>query len=264
MVAVSILAQILFLQNIQAVPIPNWATGKWSTQDRAYSRILAEVRPFYGRDGFIDEKLVAEKYVYHVKQYMADAGNSILFMRALAWHEVSLSDGDISRRPGVHAYRLKFVELMQRWQQPIDSVSFVRTMAICILRSTSDTAFSRNGLIGRIYSRIPTDTEFEINYIHWAARNPSVGATRAELLKLLRKQETLEFRKGARRLYISASYKWVARMEKPFSKELTEKSISSMSEYISSLPAGHVNNTPEYRKEAQRKAAALRSYYENW
>jgi len=257
MLAASILAQLLFLQQTGRTPMPAWATGKWSTQDKAYAQILEEVRPFYGKDGFIDEKIV-------VNQYMADAGNSLLFMRALAWHEVSLSDGYISRVPGVHVHRLKFVELMQRWQKPVDSLSFVRTMAICVLRSSSDTAFAGNGLIGKIYSRRPTDTELEINYIHWAARNPSVGATRAELLKLLRKQEALEFRKGARRLYISASYKWVAVMERPFSRDLTEKSISLMSDYISSLPPGHVNNTPEYRKNAEKKASALRSYYKNW
>ena len=244
--------------------LPQWARGEWSRQDKAYSQILDEVRPFCGKDGFIDEELVGQKCKYHIRTFLADSNSNLNLMRALAWHELSMSDGQLSRDKELSALRQRFIDIITRWPRPIDSYSFVRTMAICILRSRAHDSFLGNRLIEKLYAANPGDTELELHYILWASMNPSVAPNRLTLVKLLEKQEKLAFRKGARLLFLSMAYRYVAVMETPLSKPLTEKSIKLMFDHINALPKGHALNTPEYRKKAEKDAQGLRAYMKNW
>ncbi|MCA0360281.1 MAG: hypothetical protein LCH41_04435 [Armatimonadetes bacterium] len=243
--------------------LPQWARGEWSRQDKAYSQILDDVRPFYGKDGFIDERACADKFIFHSNAFLNDPIDSILFMRALAWYEILLSDGNVGRISGMGPQLRKFRNAMRSWTKPVDSFHFTRTLAICIYRTSGHDTFAGNKLIEKLYAKNQADTELEQHYILWAAMNPEVGVNRTTLLKLLEKQEKLKFRQGSRLIFLAESYKWVAILEMPLSKSLTEKSIALRSEYISRLPPGHVRNTPEYRAEARADAKALLSYFKD-
>jgi len=259
-----VIATAAFLMlNQQPAALQDWASGEWSRQDKAYSQILDEVRPFYGKNGFINEEVVSKKYIYHVGAYLEDRNNSILFMRALAWHEVALSDGRLSRRPDVKLLRSDFIHAMRMWSHPVNSFSFVRTMAICYLHSTSPDMFVDNRLIEKLYIKDPTDTELELAYLIWVSMNSEVAPNRLTIVKLLEKQERLQFRAGARLRALSMCYLFVSSKE-PQSRLLVEKSISLMDKYLTLLPTNHYSNTPEYRKSVSDSKKELRRVAAKW
>lgn len=259
----SALALGAVLLSQQSNLMQQWARGEWSRQDKAYSQILDEVRPFYGKDGFIDKDLVAQKYRYHAEAFAQDRGNSLKLMRALAWHELACSDSDIFDEAATDRSRKKFLQAMRLWSRPVDSFSFVRTMAICTYLTTSPDMFSDNRLLEKLYAKDQSDTELELIYIVWLSMNPDVSPSRLTIEKLLEKQEKLEFRKGARLFTLSMCYSFMSSHETP-SRRLLEKSYQLKLNYLSALPAGHVNNTAEYRAKVFESMREERKQTAHW
>lgn len=243
--------------------LQTWARSEWSQQDRVYSSILDEVRPFYGKDGFIDEKLVAQKYEFHVNNFLRDKTNSLLFMRALAWHEIALSDGNIFRFERIKPIRTQFVSAMRMWSEPVNSFAFVRTMAICYLFSTSPDMFVENKLIEKLYAKKQSDTELELTYAVWASMNSRMAPNRLTIEKILEKQEQLSFRKGARLQAIATCYLYTSTWNPP-SKRLLEKFIETKALYIKQLPNGHANDSKQFRDSFAKDSAELRKMARDW
>ncbi|MCA0360282.1 MAG: hypothetical protein LCH41_04440 [Armatimonadetes bacterium] len=245
-------------------PLQQWARGEWSRQDKAYSQILDEVRPFYGKDGFIDEDVVEKKYEYHVNQYLQDKGNSLKLMRALAWHELTYSDYNFARTESRALIQRKFIQSMRLWSRPVDSFSFVRTMAICTYLTTSPDMFVENRLLEKLYAKDPSDTELELIYIVWLCMNQEVSPSRLPIERLLQKQEKIEFRKGTRLFTLSMCYNF-ASFHAPPSRRLMEKGFQLKLDYLAALPPGHINNnTADYRAKVFDSIREKRKQTAHW
>ena len=262
MIATAALTTLLTL-NQQPAPLQQWARGEWSRQDKAYSQILDEVRPFYGKDGFIDEDVVEKKYEYHVNQYLQDKGNSLKLMRALAWHELTYSDYNFARTESRALVQRKFIQSMRLWSRPVDSFSFVRTMAICTYLTTSPDMFSENRLLEKLYAKDQSDTELELFYIVWLSMNPDLSPSRLTIERLLQKQEKVEFRKGARLFTLSMCYSFMSSHETP-SMRLMEKSFQLKLKYLDALPPGHLNNTADFRAKVFDNIRETRKQLAHW
>lgn len=230
--------------------LPSWAKGDWNGKDKTYRNILNEVRPYFGKYGFIDAKVVADKWKYHWLQYQRDQSNSLKLMRILAWTEVALSDNNIFADAKLAKMKREFLATYQFWSKPIDSFAFVRTYAMVQFMTSSPDAFVDNRLIEKLYIHDRKDTELELVYIIWCSMNPEVAPNKLTLVKLLEKQEKLEFRKYGRLKLIELGYFSISGYEGR-SPELLEKTIVLSNKRLSVLPRNHPDNTREFRQKVK-------------
>lgn len=250
-------------QTVRGSSYPSWLGDKWKVRDESYERVLQEVRPFYTANGFIAEETVRQKYVMHVKNFLRRRDDSLLLMRALAWHELALSDGNIFKHSDAKLLKEQFVDALRLHKSPVQSFAQARTLAICLYYSTAPDTFANSRLLEKLYAYDRSDTELELAYLTWACLNLTNAPNQLTLERLLQKQEKLEFRRGGRRDSLSFCYTYLS-FHSPKSKRLLEKGLQLKRQYFESLPSGHSDNTEEFRQQMIALEKNLRSLSKNW
>jgi len=243
--------------------MPIWLGKSWTKRSPSHSELLREVQSYYRGDGFLNEEVVRERYTLSVDQFLRNPKGSNNLMTALAWHELALSDGNIFDDSRARTMREKFVDVLRSWKSPVTSFEEARTLAICLYYSTAPDTFTKNRLLEKLYTHDKSDTELELAYLTWACLNPKVAPSQLTLERLLQKQEKLEFRRWGRRDSLSFCYSYLS-FQSPKSKRLLEKGLQLKRQYFESLPAGHSDNTEEYRQQMIALEKNLRSMSKNW
>jgi hypothetical protein len=243
--------------------LPAWASGDWKKEDKRYVQILSDVKPYFGEDGFIDVPLVRAKLKSALQKYESNQGDPQDLMRALAWMQVALSDGNVFATEEMATLKRRFAAYLRYWIQSINSYSFVRTYAIVYYYLTSPETFVQNRLLEKLYAYNQNDAELELCYITWCAFNHEVAPNKLTLQKLLEKQEKMEFRQNARKRALAMCYSFLAGYEKK-SPEFLEKSISLMNVWVSLLPKDHFENTKEFRTQLATSEKEKKKIIDRW
>lgn len=242
-------------------PVP--ASGNWKKEISAYPKILAEVRPYFGKDGFINVPEVRKKLVYHVNGYKRNAGDPIYLMRAMAWMEVALSDGNVFDDPACRAAKNSLRSTLFAWGKSIDSFAFIRTYAIIHYLMTSPDTFTENRLLEKLYAYNQRDSDLELIYLVWCLSNNVSVPNRLTLKRILEKQEKLEFRHGPRLRALSMCYFFFSTVDGKHPDDL-ETSIRLTNEYYRLLPIGHANRTPNFKESLEESNRINQETADRW
>ena len=247
----------------RAAELPPWAKSEWSKQDQTYRQILYDVQPYYNGIGFTDSEIVSKKVKYYFQDYKSNQSDSIKLMRALAWFEVALSDGNNFASEEMKRMKREFNVLLRLWTRPVNSFSFVRTFAIVEYIMTSPDTYVDSKLIEKLYAKDQSDVFLETVYLVWCSSNQSVSPNRLTLEKLLEKQLKITYRIGPRRQLIAMCYLLISTFETR-SPRLLMRNIAVMQDYVNSLPEGHSNNTQEFRKRVSEGIEFKKRTAERW
>lgn len=258
------LVATLCLTQAQYSQFPTFARGDWRKDPAQYSRMLEDIRPYYGERGFISVPVVRQKLRDSILIYNGDEGNPLKALKALTWVEVAYSDGNVfDGDKELAQLKREFIVRMQYWLKPVDSFTFVRTLAVVLFYAQSPDLFVENRLLEKLYVYRQTDTELELAYLIWSAMNSEVTPNKFTLQKSLEKQERLHFRKDARKRSLALCYSFSAAFEKK-SPEFLEKSIELMNQWYASLPEGHFDKTKEMRITIKENALEKQKIADRW
>jgi len=257
-IAITILAALTVSPMIEDPVLPTWVDLSLEPANDAYQKILDEVRPAFGKDGFIDIPKVYSEFEESAEAYLASPDDSLLLMRALSWMEVLSSDfrGDSARFDGPIVGR--FFAQLNQYVTPIPSFAFVRTRAIFSSESGTDKSFTHFRVLEKLYQKSPGDTELELAYLKWASLRPA--ADRDALVKLAQKQENLQFRNATRQMDLWMVYHSLAH-KPPRRRDLLDKSYELWARFFQLLPEGHPLNTRDKRRE---EAGYIKETYDRW
>ncbi len=259
------LSALLLLNSLQKpAKLPPWAQGNWNGKDALYRQILDDVKPYYGKDGFIDVDEVRKKWDYHYDQYVGQQGNSVKLMRLLAWTLVAMSDAysDFFNTQERRIKKQRLVNKLELWQEPIDSFAFVRTFAMVQFICTSPDAYLESRLMEKLYIYDRSDTELELFYAVWCAFNQEVIPNELTYRRILERQEKVAFRNKARKFTIATCYSFAGYIFK--SESFLRNAWRLRDEWLASLPKGHAGNTQDLKKKFAEGKAFNQKVIERW
>lgn len=257
-IAITILATLTVSPVIEDPVLPAWVDLSLEPANDQYQKILDEVRPHYGQDGFIDHPEVHAEFEKSAEAYLASPNDPLLLMRALAWREVLDSDYDGDAYSYSDSVAGKFSAHASRFVDPVPSFAYVRTRSMSRAEGGLDRNFNHFRVLEKLYKKSPEDTELELAYIKWAAGQPS--ADRDALVKLAQKQEKIEFRRVTRLMDLWMVYHSLAH-KPPRRRDLLDKSYELRARFFQMLPEGHPLNTREKRRE---EAGYIKETYDRW
>lgn len=259
------LSAVLILISLgNPAPLPPWAQGDWNGVDTMYRRVLTDVEPYYGRDGFIDVDEVGKQWEYHYDQYVGQQGNSIKLMRLLAWTLVAMSDGynGFFNTQERRMKKQRLVNLLALWQRPVNSFTFVRTFAMVQFICTSPDAYLESRLMEKLYYHDRSDTELELFYAVWCAFNQEVIPSELNYLEILERQEKVEFRNKARKFEIATCYSFSGYIFE--SESFLRKAWLLRDQWLASLPKDHAGNTQDLKKKLAESKAFDQKSIKRW